>query len=102
MLLGTGSAVLLPLRPPNYEPRVLIAGGTSQGANWSATEVDLGTTRGVYGLAARLNVSLPGMERQGQGYKISMSFNMHSGKLFSFPQPSLPSPLGTGSCGGSL
>jgi Ohr subfamily peroxiredoxin len=26
-------------------------------------EVDLGTTRGVYGLAARLNVSLPGMER---------------------------------------
>jgi Ohr subfamily peroxiredoxin len=27
-------------------------------------EVDLGTTRGVFGLAARLNVSLPGMERQ--------------------------------------
>ena len=27
-------------------------------------EVDLGTIRGVYGLAARLNVSLPGMERQ--------------------------------------
>jgi lipoyl-dependent peroxiredoxin len=27
-------------------------------------EVDLGTTRGAYGLAARLNVSLPGMERQ--------------------------------------
>jgi osmotically inducible protein OsmC len=26
-------------------------------------EVDLGTTRGTYGLAARLNVSLPGMER---------------------------------------
>jgi osmotically inducible protein OsmC len=27
-------------------------------------EVDLGTTGGDYGLAARLNVSLPGMERQ--------------------------------------
>jgi osmotically inducible protein OsmC len=27
-------------------------------------EVDLGTTDGVYGLAARLNVSLPGMDRQ--------------------------------------
>ena len=26
-------------------------------------EVDLGTTRGSYGLAARLNVSLPGMDR---------------------------------------
>ena len=27
-------------------------------------EVDLGTTHGVFGLAARLNVSLPGMEPQ--------------------------------------
>ena len=27
-------------------------------------EVDLGTTHGAYGLAARLNISLPGMERQ--------------------------------------
>ncbi len=27
-------------------------------------EVDLGTTQGAYGLAARLNVSLPGMDRQ--------------------------------------
>jgi lipoyl-dependent peroxiredoxin len=27
-------------------------------------EVDLGTTHGTYGLAARLNVHLPGMERQ--------------------------------------
>jgi lipoyl-dependent peroxiredoxin len=26
--------------------------------------VDLGTTRGAYGLAARLNVSLPGLERE--------------------------------------
>jgi osmotically inducible protein OsmC len=27
-------------------------------------EVDLGTTHGAYGLAARLNVSLPGLDRQ--------------------------------------
>jgi len=27
-------------------------------------EVDLGTTHGIFGLAARLNVSLPGMETQ--------------------------------------
>ena len=27
-------------------------------------EVDLGTTRGNFGLAARLNISLPGMERR--------------------------------------
>ena len=36
-----GTAVLLPLRPPNYEPRILIAGGTSDGGvNWVATEED--------------------------------------------------------------
>jgi hypothetical protein len=35
-----GTAVLLPLRPPNYEPRVLIAGGTSDRATWSAAEVN--------------------------------------------------------------
>jgi FtsP/CotA-like multicopper oxidase with cupredoxin domain len=34
-----GTAVLLPLRPPNYEPRVLIAGGTSRGANWDPGEM---------------------------------------------------------------
>jgi FtsP/CotA-like multicopper oxidase with cupredoxin domain len=34
-----GTAVLLPLRPPNYEPRVLVAGGTDRGANWSASEL---------------------------------------------------------------
>jgi plastocyanin len=35
-----GTAVLLPLRPPNYEPRVLIAGGTSDGAIWTAAETN--------------------------------------------------------------
>ena len=33
-----GTAVLLPLRPPNYEPRVMVAGGTTDGANWVPTE----------------------------------------------------------------
>ena len=35
-----GTAVLLPLRPPHYEPRVLIAGGTSDGALWTSAEVN--------------------------------------------------------------
>jgi plastocyanin len=34
-----GTAVLLPLRSPHYEPRVLIAGGTSRGANWVPSEM---------------------------------------------------------------
>jgi plastocyanin len=33
-----GTAVLLPLRPPHYEPRVLIAGGTSNTGPWVASE----------------------------------------------------------------
>jgi FtsP/CotA-like multicopper oxidase with cupredoxin domain len=33
-----GTAVLLPLKPPNYTPRVVVAGGTSNGINWSASE----------------------------------------------------------------
>src|SRR5262249_60700885 len=33
-----GTAVLLPLRPPDYRVRVLVAGGTSNGANWSSSE----------------------------------------------------------------
>lgn len=33
-----GTAVLLPLKPPHYEPRVLVAGGTSNGSAWSASE----------------------------------------------------------------
>ncbi len=35
-----GTAVLLPLRSPGYAPRVLIAGGTSDGANWSPAEIN--------------------------------------------------------------
>ena len=34
-----GTSVLLPLRPPSYKPRVLVAGGTDRGANWSSTEM---------------------------------------------------------------
>jgi plastocyanin len=33
-----GTAVLLPLKPPHYEPRVFVAGGTSNGAAWTAGE----------------------------------------------------------------
>jgi hypothetical protein len=33
-----GTSVLLPLRPPLYVPRVMVAGGTSNGAMWSASE----------------------------------------------------------------
>jgi hypothetical protein len=33
-----GTAVLLPLKPPHYEPRVLVAGGASHGTNWSSSE----------------------------------------------------------------
>jgi osmotically inducible protein OsmC len=38
-------------------------GGGTNPEQLLAAEVDLGTARGAYGLAARLNVSLPGMER---------------------------------------
>ncbi|MDQ3803167.1 MAG: DUF1929 domain-containing protein [Acidobacteriota bacterium] len=36
-----GTAVLLPLRPPNYEPRVLIAGGVGADTRQSAEWIDL-------------------------------------------------------------
>jgi plastocyanin len=35
-----GTAILLPLRPPHYEPRVMVAGGTSNGASWSSSEAN--------------------------------------------------------------
>jgi FtsP/CotA-like multicopper oxidase with cupredoxin domain len=48
-----GTAVLLPLRPPNYDARVLILGGTSRGANWSPTEM------GALQSAEWINLSVP-------------------------------------------
>ena len=33
-----GTAVLLPLKPPHYAPRILVAGGTSNGTAWSPSE----------------------------------------------------------------
>jgi plastocyanin len=36
-----GTAVLLPLRPPNYEPRVLVAGGAAADARQTAEWIDL-------------------------------------------------------------
>ncbi len=58
-----GTAVLLPLRPPNYEPRVLVAGGTSRGANWvSSEEGALQTAEWIdLSVAAPVWQSLPNM-----------------------------------------
>ena len=36
-----GTAVLLPLRPPNYEPRVMVAGGSAADAQQTAEWIDL-------------------------------------------------------------
>jgi hypothetical protein len=61
-----GTAVLLPLRPPHYEPRVLIAGGTSRGANWvsgelgalqSAEWIDLSVATPVWQALPDMNVA---------------------------------------------
>ncbi len=61
-----GTAVLLPLRPPHYEPRVLVAGGTSNGAAWSASEagalqtaewIDLSATAPAWQALPNMNVA---------------------------------------------
>lgn len=38
-----GTAVLLPMRPPHYQPRVLVAGGSAADAQQSAEWIDLST-----------------------------------------------------------
>jgi FtsP/CotA-like multicopper oxidase with cupredoxin domain len=44
-----GTAVLLPLRPPNYEPRVMVAGGNSGGTNLKTAEwIDLSVASPVW------------------------------------------------------
>jgi hypothetical protein len=45
--------VLLPLRPPLYEPRVMVAGGTSNGTNWSPSEA------GAFKTAEWIDLSVP-------------------------------------------
>lgn len=58
-----GTAVLLPLRPPRYEPRVLVAGGTSNGVNWSSSEAGALQTAEWIDLSVALPVwqTLPNM-----------------------------------------
>jgi FtsP/CotA-like multicopper oxidase with cupredoxin domain len=61
-----GTAVLLPLRPPRYEPRVLVAGGTINGASWSPSEagalqtaewIDLSVPAPVWQALPNMNVA---------------------------------------------
>lgn len=52
-----GTAVLLPLRPPNYEPRVLIAGGNGPAVQQSAEWIDLSAAAPAWqSLAPGLNI----------------------------------------------
>jgi plastocyanin len=58
-----GTSVLLPLRPPLYVPRVMVAGGTSNGAMWSASEAGALKTAEWIDLSAAVPVwqALPDM-----------------------------------------
>lgn len=51
-----GTAVLLPLRPPNYAPRVLIAGGDSAATQQSAEWIDLSVPSPAWQALPDLNV----------------------------------------------
>jgi FtsP/CotA-like multicopper oxidase with cupredoxin domain len=54
-----GTAVLLPLRPPNYEPRALIAGGNTPGAAQDAQVIDLSQAAPAWQALPNLNVGRP-------------------------------------------
>jgi FtsP/CotA-like multicopper oxidase with cupredoxin domain len=51
-----GTAVLLPLRPPNYEPRVFIAGGQPADAQQSAEWIDLSLPSPAWEALPEMNV----------------------------------------------
>ncbi len=51
-----GTAVLLPLRPPGYAPRVLIAGGSAADAQQTAEWIDLSVPAPAWQALANLNV----------------------------------------------
>ena len=51
-----GTAVLLPLRPPNYEPRVLIAGGAGADTQQSAEWIDLSAATPAWQALPNMNV----------------------------------------------
>lgn len=55
-----GTAVLLPLRPPNYEPRVLIAGGNGPDVQQSAEWIDLSAATPTWQKISRPG-DLPGL-----------------------------------------
>lgn len=51
-----GTALLLPLRPPNYAPRVLIAGGSTADTRQSAEWIDLSAAAPAWQALANLSV----------------------------------------------
>ena len=51
-----GTAVLLPLRPPNYEPRVLICGGIGADTRQSAEWIDLSAAAPAWQALPNMNV----------------------------------------------
>jgi galactose oxidase-like protein len=52
-----GTAVLLPLKPPHYEPRVLIGGGDSAATGQSAEWIDLSATTPAWQALPNMNVA---------------------------------------------
>jgi plastocyanin len=54
-----GSSVLMPLRPPSYEPRVLIAGGSSPAAEQTAEMIDLSAALPAWTSLPNLNTPRP-------------------------------------------
>jgi plastocyanin len=52
-----GTAVLLPLRPPHYEPRVLVAGGSPADATQTAEWIDLSVATPAWQALPNLNVA---------------------------------------------
>jgi len=50
-----GTSVLLPLRPPNYEPRVIIAGGITPAAEQTAEIIDLSVSAPSWQLLPDMN-----------------------------------------------
>lgn len=51
-----GTAVLLPLRPPHYEPRVLVAGGSAPDAQQTAEWIDLSVATPSWQALPNMNV----------------------------------------------
>jgi hypothetical protein len=52
-----GTAVLLPLRPPNYEPRIMVLGGSAADAMQSAEWIDLSVAAPAWQALPNLNMA---------------------------------------------